>query len=498
MKRKEIIVTSIITGILIIFYCLSYIYNDFVMASANDAYLVYLKGKTIGLIKSDDELYNLINHEQEAIRSKYDVEAVYPPTDFNLIKTKTFDNNYKSVNEIYQKIAELDNFTIQGYIITIKFPKEDNKKDLIINVLDKKIFEEAIHNFVLAFISEEELDEYLEGDVKELTDVGEIIDKMYFNETITIKKGYISIKDKIYTDVASLSQYLLFGDNAKMENYTVKLGDSIDSISEEHHLNPQEFIIANPKYRNANAMLEVGTQVNVTLLNPELTFVYEVYKIVEETEPFEKKTERDDSKGYGYSKVTQKGVDGLNLNSQNYQVFNGEASEEMKINTIKVLRKRVDQITVVGKNYLPPIDTGGEWGWPTARPWQITSGFAWRWGSHHDAIDISGPGEGSPIFAAKSGVVVEAQEYCGRGACSRWKEGTYVVIQHDNDWYSIYAHMVKGSLKVKVGDYVDKGQIIGAMGQTGYATGYHLHFGIYKGWPYHGSGGVPYDPRRFY
>ncbi len=498
MKKRDIIITILITIILIVVYGVNYVYNNIISSRAESAYLVYLKGEKIGLIKDDTELYNLINHEQDAIRQKYAVDDVYPPADFNLVKTKTYENNYMTVAEIYNKIAELDNFTIEGYIINVKVPEGAENQNFTINVLDKNIFDEAIHNFVSAFITEEEYNTYINGETEELTDVGKIIEKMYFNETITVKKGYISIKDKIYTDVNSLSQYLLFGDNAQMENYTVKVGDSIESISEDHKINSQEFIMANPKYRNANAMLEVGSNVNVTLPNPQLTFVYEVHEIVEYEEPFEKTTQKDESKGYGYSKVTQEGVNGLALNTQDYQVINGQASEEIKIGTYKVLRKKVDQITVVGKSYLPPINTGGEWGWPTARPYRITSGFAWRWGSHHDAIDISGPGEGSPIYAAKEGTVVEAQDYCGKNACSRWKEGTYLVIQHANDWYSIYAHMVKGSLKVNVGDHVTKGQVIGAMGQTGYATGYHLHFGIYKGWPYHNGGGTPYNPLRFY
>lgn len=497
MKKKNWIIASLFTFIIVAVYGVSYFYNNLIKNQAESAYIVYLNGQTLGLIKDDAALYNLINHEQEAIRKKYNVTDVYPPADFNLVKTKTYDNNYLSVSEIYNKIAETENFTIEGYIITVKFPDgEEDKKDLVINVLDKSIFDEAIHNFVLAFITEEEYNTYINGETEELTDIGKIIAKMYFNETITVKRGYISIKDRIFTDVATLSQYLLFGDNTEMKSYTVKVGDSIDSISEAHKLNPQEFIIANPQYRNSSSMLEVGANVNVTLINPQLTFVYEIHEIVEYEEPFEKITKRDDSKGYGYSKITQEGVNGLSLNTQDYQVFNGQASEEIKINTLKVIRKKVDQITTVGKSYLPPIDTGGDWGWPTARPWQITSGFIYRGKKHHDAIDISGPGEGSPIFAAKEGIVVEARDACN--SCNRWSEGTYIVIQHSNDWYSIYAHMVKGSLRVKVGDYVSKGQVIGSMGHTGKATGTHLHFGIYKGWPYHSSGYVAYNPINFY
>jgi murein DD-endopeptidase MepM/ murein hydrolase activator NlpD len=48
----------------------------------------------------------------------------------------------------------------------------------------------------------------------------------------------------------------------------------------------------------------------------------------------------------------------------------------------------------------------------------------------------------------------------------------------------MYAHMCPGCRAVQAGDYVEKGQIIGGMGQTGWATGVHLHFSVWQGEPY--------------
>ncbi len=498
MKGKEIFLTIIITVTIMALCAVSFLYDQKIAGQAEKAYLVYLNGETIGLIKDEEELYNIINKEQNQIKNEYGVKNVYPPTGFNLVKVNTYNDQFTPAQNIYQKVAEVDDFTIKGYIITIKFPKEENedpKPDLVINVLDKSIFEAAMRKFILAFVSEEELDTYLNNETEELTDIGQIINKMYFNETITIKEGYISVKDKIYKDVDSLSQFLLFGPDAVMDSYTVALGDSIESISEEHHLNPQEFIVANPKYRETNALLEVGEKVNVTLLDPVISYVYEVNKIEEQVDKFSKTEVVDSTKDASYSKITTPGVSGIKLVYETYQVKNGEAlPASIDQNRTITVRERVDQVTTIGKpSYGRPVNTNGEWGWPTNSPYVITSEFAWRWGSHHDAIDISGPGKDSPIYAAKDGVVVEAEVACK--GCSRWKEGTFVVIQHENNMYTLYAHM--NSLKVKVGDVVSRGQQIGGMGETGYAFGVHLHFSICTGWPYHGSYTF-HNPRNYY
>ena len=105
--------------------------------------------------------------------------------------------------------------------------------------------------------------------------------------------------------------------------------------------------------------------------------------------------------------------------------------------------------------------------------------FMHRWGRDHTGVDLHG---GSNIIAAMDGVVVEANDGCevGNTYCGReW--GNFVQIKHNNGTYTGYAHMVKGSIKVKTGDEVKQGQVLGKMGTTGHSTGVHLHFEIRVG-----------------
>lgn len=100
--------------------------------------------------------------------------------------------------------------------------------------------------------------------------------------------------------------------------------------------------------------------------------------------------------------------------------------------------------------------------WPTSG--YISSGYGPRWGSFHYGIDIAAV-TGTPIVAAAGGTVIDAG----------WRRGYgYMVrIDHKNGWSSVYGHASR--LFVKAGQDVRSGEKIAAVGQTGNATGPHLH-----------------------
>ena len=486
MSNKSKVITAILSILIIVLYFVNE-KTDYKFDEAKKAYQIYLDGKEIGLIKDKNELYNLINKEQQNIKDQYNVSYVYPPDGLDIVETETFNDNYMGVEEIYQKIENADDFTIKGYIITIK--SDDKEKDnIVINVLDKKVFEDSLKKYVLSFVTEEQLDNYNSGH-RSINDIGSVIENMYFNEAITIKEGYVSVKNKIYTESESLSQYLLFGPDVKMDTYVVNSGDSIASISEDNKMNPQEFLIANPKYKSEDAMLAVGSVVNITIINPVITLTYSVYEISENITPYTTADPIvDNTKEPSYKEPTRPGVNGITLVHSSYEVINGERSTGVEIKDRKVIREMVQEQYTIGRrsggSYYP---TSSGWGYPTEYPYVITSPFQWRWGKHHDGIDISGTGYRSRIFAVAAGTVVEVGY--------RKMDGNYVIIEHGNNIFTQYAHMYQAL--VSEGQTVRKGDQIGEMGNTGYVVpapsknnptaGTHLHFGVSIGWPYHGS-----------
>ncbi len=88
--------------------------------------------------------------------------------------------------------------------------------------------------------------------------------------------------------------------------------------------------------------------------------------------------------------------------------------------------------------------------------------------SFHNGVDLAA-GSGTPIYATKSGTVTTATY--------NYAYGYYVVINHLDGFSSLYGHMTHYT--VSEGDYVERGEIIGYVGSTGYSTGPHLHFTIY-------------------
>lgn len=114
---------------------------------------------------------------------------------------------------------------------------------------------------------------------------------------------------------------------------------------------------------------------------------------------------------------------------------------------------------------------------PVPKDWPYGSGnfmwpvFGWMsqgYRNDHRAIDIAAP-PGAFVAAADRGVVIRAG----------WNEqgyGNFVVIDHNIDYITLYAHLTE--VLVKEGDIVAQGQIIGTIGSTGNSTGPHLHFEI--------------------
>jgi len=106
--------------------------------------------------------------------------------------------------------------------------------------------------------------------------------------------------------------------------------------------------------------------------------------------------------------------------------------------------------------------------WPTAGV--VSSGFGSRGGRFHGGIDISGE-RGTPIVAADDAVVMSS----GRGPDGY---GNAVMLNHGDGLMTLYAHNEHNM--VRQGERVRRGQIVALMGDTGRASGTHVHFEVHQ------------------
>jgi len=117
------------------------------------------------------------------------------------------------------------------------------------------------------------------------------------------------------------------------------------------------------------------------------------------------------------------------------------------------------------------------WPFPVVVP--ISSGFGGRvapcfgCSSYHQGLDFN-PVEGTPFYSVADGEVIEVND-------ETWGYGKWVLIRHQvgkQQFDSLYAHMLRDSTGVKVGQEVKAGDYVGRVGNTGASTGAHLHFSI--------------------
>jgi murein DD-endopeptidase MepM/ murein hydrolase activator NlpD len=102
-------------------------------------------------------------------------------------------------------------------------------------------------------------------------------------------------------------------------------------------------------------------------------------------------------------------------------------------------------------------------------------------GAEQYTLDFGMP-IGTSVHAARDGVVVMLEDShdsgCWREECSRL--ANFVVLLHADGTTGEYFHLQRGSVDVRSGEHVRRGQLLARSGNTGYSTTPHLHFGVYR------------------
>lgn len=257
--------------------------------------------------------------------------------------------------------------------------------------------------------------------------------------------------------------------DAKANKYVVGFAETIDYVQ--------------GLYPDTSDVMWDASELSSKLTDEQGERLIRIRKIVTSTTtkdvPYETVKRRDVTKYSGYRLVQQKGVNGTERIITT-QIFIDGVLADTEYDS-EITKKPIDEIIVVGSKtsyngvYIGEASSKG-FLWPAPSCHYISSPYGWRSSGWHNGIDLvkSGGGAlGTPVIASRSGRVEVVQR-------SNSGYGNMVLINHGDGYKTRYAHMVKGSISVSVGEYVDAGQTIGRVGSTGNSTGPHLHFEVIR------------------
>ncbi len=306
------------------------------------------------------------------------------------------------------------------------------------------------------------LDEYRE----QYREEGDTESKLQFKQKVALVDGVFPTES-----IMATSEFkLLLNSEIEGEKYhTVSAGESPSLIADMYDLYMSELKAMNPILEQ-NPNIYVGQDLIVSKSVSYLNVTSTRREVYTEEVPYTTNYTKSDKYYTTYSKVTKAGVKGEQLVTALVTYEDGVPVSRQVLDAV-VTKEPVPREMVIGtKN--PIYSVGNASGtskgfiWPTIGG-HVSCGI---WGyKGHTGTDIAGCGYGSNIYASAAGQVVKV----------KWGNtgyGYHVIINHGDGIQTLYAHM--SNIYVKQGQYVNQGDIIGAMGSTGNSTGTHLHFEI--------------------
>jgi len=280
--------------------------------------------------------------------------------------------------------------------------------------------------------------------------------------------------------------------NNQIQNKKEGLSEIIRALDEQESQSLLEILLANDNLSDFFGDIQrmEYLQKDITLGLTELRDL----KQEKETEQINKRDEKSKLEGLQNKLEDQKAISDSNKNKKNNLLVQTNNKEENYKNILKEIlaqkesfEKEMAQLEAqlrieIDPASLPPVGSG-ILAWPLDEikitqyfgntPFATQNPQVYN-GKGHTGVDFRAS-VGTPVKSAGGGVVVGMGNTDLVKGC--YSYGKWVLIKHNTGLSTLYAHL--SLMKVSEGQMVTTGQIIGYSGQTGYATGPHLHFGVY-------------------
>lgn len=293
---------------------------------------------------------------------------------------------------------------------------------------------------------------------------GEVHDLSYKNK-IEYTQG-IYLQDSVMAEKPAID--MLTSSTEKKGVYIAKNGDTSVSVCQMYNMTLEDFKRLNPY--NASTSLKNGQVINIVETENFLPIQY-----VKEFETlsfldYETVEYETSSLNIGVRSILVKGAPGEKISNTEVTYVDGIERSRRTVRSVVTKEPVIEQIGIGTYSARPdpgcrPVTGSGEMGWPLDGGWISDTYISDR---DHKGLDLAA-NEGTDIYAAADGVVISAG----------WNSGGYgymVQIDHLNGYQTVYGHM--SAVYAVEGQTVTKGQLIGAVGNTGNSYGSHLHFEV--------------------
>ena len=437
---------------------------------------VTIDGKLVGYVESEEQYASLIQQAKEKVSAQVGTDTDEIMIDEANVSFETVIAPQQQAMTSAAPVIEDGSASSEIDGVTVK-EQQESLLDTLIDTLTgaqaikAQIYTISVNDKVFATVAT----------MKEASDVlnmikdsytplgGEYTGKFLDNVEITpIMADLSEVDTEKPEDVVAL---LLSGTSREV-SYTAAEEDSADNIANELGIGRQDLERAYPEY-DFEAIGE-GDVFTASHTIPFVRYQAQGTEIVNEPIPFEVVEEKTDELFLGQKELKEEGEFGERMIKRLVTLVNGEVVTQTDISS-ELVKEPKNEIMLVGTKlvfmgedaYVGPSDGyGGGGSGPLGRPlnsWYLSRSI----GNGHNGADMLAP-QGSPIFAAESGLVTFAGYSGGYG--------NLVVIDHGNGLQTYYAHC--DSFNVTQGDGVGRGQQIATVGSTGRSTAFHCHFEV--------------------
>lgn len=451
-------------------------------ASTSYGIAVEYNGTELGVVSAE----SVVTDAQQSISDK---SVYYSTDDTALVSTNLSIKPLNSMDEVIDEMELIEKMQEQ---LDITLPADDRTEEeqavpasleeeaeeaanaLSSDELDGKVRAYTVMingSFYAAVEATDEIEAYIES-----------IKEPYMNDPDVVSVGFDKSVEYTYeqfvypTEIVSQQEVIdkLGSIAAEPVYYEVQNGDNPWNIASHNNISLDE-LLACPAVYEGDEITDITSYCPVGAVITLSAEVPYLQTLVTKSETFDVpidyeiiKTE-DDDLYKGEEKVDVAGVEGEAEVTALVTYKNGIAISRNEQSRVVLSEPVAKEVRVGTRPTTTAVSTGsggsGEYFWP------VDGGYISAYmgdGRGHKGLDIAAP-YGTPIYAAASGTVTRAtNKYDGYG--------NSVMIANDDGYVTMYGHM--SSIAISYGDYVVKGQLLGYVGSTGYATGNHLHFEV--------------------